>query len=145
MGYEPPKRDATVCHWCREPFEPGQDRYLVDDDIEAWPGWERVSICGLCWKAEHRREPRERFSRACAGCGEPMMILGLSGWHDAVCSNRCHQRHRRKLNRPRLRCAACKKYFTATRTDARFCSNACRQWTYRRRERTATNYRDHAA
>ncbi len=159
MAYEPPKRDATVCHWCREKFEPGQVRYIIDDEIEAHPGWERVPICGLCWKEygpqSAPNEPRERFERACGGCGEPMMIPGsgqyregwryLSGWHDYVCSNRCHQRARRKLNRPQLKCSTCKKPFTAARADACYCSNACRQWTYRQRKHTATNHRDRAA
>ncbi len=83
MGYEPPKRDATVCHWCREEFEPGQVRYIISDAIEAYPCWERVSICGPCWEEygsqDAPHEPRERFERACGGCGEPIMISG--GYH----------------------------------------------------------------
>ncbi len=43
-------RDATVCHWCRDKFEQGQVRYVIDDAIEASPCWEQVSICGQCWE-----------------------------------------------------------------------------------------------
>ena len=141
-----PKRDATVCNWCREKFEPGQVRFIIDDAIEASPCWERVSICGPCWEnygpQDAPNEPRKRFERTCAGCGEPIMISGgyhRSGWHDVVCSNRCHQRHRRKLHRPRRKCGTCEKRFTAVRTDARYCSNACRQWTYRKRKREVSS------
>ncbi len=49
MTLEYPKRDATVCHWCRKKFYLGQARYLVEDEIDVWPAWERVPICGLCW------------------------------------------------------------------------------------------------
>ena len=141
------KRDAAVCHWCREKFQPGQVRYVISDGIEAYPCWERVSICGPCWEdygpQSAPSEPRKRIERACAGCGEPIMVTGgyhRSGWHDYVCSNRCHQRARRKIKqkdrftfKPKS-CVACQRKFKPTRADARCCSNACRQWLYRRRK-----------
>ena len=174
MGYESPKRDATVCHWCQEKFEPGQARYLVEDDIEAWPGWERVSICGLCWKesvgigtgqidndaveigqlfrkAGMTEKPSKRAyvplrTDKCLGCGETIKVP--QNWRRGpkssssqiivgalCCSNRCHQRARRKYReRWPQRCGVCKNQFTPSRTDARYCSDPCRQWAYRRRK-----------
>ena len=148
------KRDATVCHWCREKFKSGQVRYVIDDSIEAVPGWERVSICEPCWEEygsqDAPNEPRERFERTCGGCGDPIMVAGgyhcvepglrRSGWHDYVCSNRCHQRARRKIRqKDRLAfkpksCDICQRTFKPVRADARYCSSACRQWAYRRRK-----------
>ncbi len=144
MGYEPPKRDATVCHWCRKKFEAGDVRYVVEDEIDAWPAWERVSICGLCWKDSNK--PATLRKLKCLGCGETIKVpqnwrLGpKSSTSQQIvstlcCSNRCHQRARRKYReRWPQRCGVCKKQFTPARADAHHCSNACRQWAYRRRK-----------
>ena len=144
MGYEPPKRDATVCHWCRKKFDPGDIRYLTEDAIEADPGFERVSICGLCWKDSG--SPADLKKLECLGCGEPMKVpqhwrrgpKSSTSQHivgTLCCSSRCHQRARRKYRErwPR-RCGVCKKQFQSRRADAQHCSNACRQWVYRRRK-----------
>jgi hypothetical protein len=42
--------------------------------------------------------------------------------------------HAPSCNRLRLRCRVCGEGFTASRADARFCSNACRQDAYRKRK-----------
>jgi hypothetical protein len=42
---------------------------------------------------------------------------------------RARKRRRRSLNT----CAVCQLEFTSARRDARFCSDACRQWAYRAR------------
>ena len=74
----------------------------------------------------------ERYSRDCRGCGEPMMHpVGYRLFRWQVCSNRCYQRARRKLKRMLKNCEVCKQGFKPARNDARFCSNACRQWAYR--------------
>jgi hypothetical protein len=101
----------------------------------------------------------ERETRQCNGCGEPISIpvppperrfVGVFKWFNwGVCSMRCYLRYYRKRRRARggsviewkgnerkreARCEACKKPVPRTRRgDARFCSNKCRQWTYRRR------------
>ena len=142
MTLEYPNRDATVCHWCRKKFYLGQARYLVEDEIDVWPAWERVSICGLCWVDSN--EPTALRKMECLGCGEPIKApqrwrMGPKSMSSQIivgalcCSNRCHQRARRKHREhwPQ-HCEACKKQFTPRRADARCCSNACRQWAYRR-------------
>jgi hypothetical protein len=46
----------------------------------------------------------------------------------------CYERRRRKLHRHKQRtCAVCGVGFTTTRSDSRFCSNACRQAAHRKR------------
>ncbi len=151
MAYHPPERDATVCHWCRHPFEPGQARYLIDEAIKAHPGWERVSLCGLCWKTSDG--PTDMRDVKCWGCGEPMKVpncwrpwpaetsrsIKAEGYivKAVCCSNRCHQRARRMKrqdDRRGQRCAVCKETFEVKRTDRKYCSNTCRQWAYRRRK-----------
>ena len=61
--------------------------------------------------------------------------------HYKVCSDRCAQRWRRRrqaARQPLATCETCKTEFQPTRQDARFCSNACRQWAYRLRVATGT-------
>ena len=144
MTLEYPKRDATVCHWCRKKFYLGQARYLVEDEIDVWPAWERVSICGLCWVDSNEPTALRKMERL--GCGEPIKApqrwrMGPKSTFSQIivaalcCSNRCHQRARRKhRHRWPQRCDVCNKQFTPRRPDAHYCSNACRQLAYRRRK-----------
>ena len=148
MTHEYPKRDATVCHWCRKKFYLSQTHYLVEDEIEAWPGWERVSICGLCWVDSNAPSTVKKLK--CLGCGETIKVplnwrTGPKSAFSQIivgalcCSNRCHQRARR-MHRDRWpqRCEVCKEQFTPRRTDALYCSDPCRQWAYRRRKAQKT-------
>jgi hypothetical protein len=155
--YQVPVTDADVCHWCREPFKPPKrKRFVIMDEARHSGGWGLVSICFECFKHGWDGASREagikleRASRECAGCGEPISIpvghfTGAWRWFRwQVCSNRCYQRYRRKRIRKygscidwkrserEHHCPACHKRFIA-RTDAKFCSNKCRQWHYRRR------------
>jgi hypothetical protein len=61
---------------------------------------------------------------------------GGGRWRIYHCSSACYWRHRRARLRavvkPR-KCAACGKKFTPRRSDAKACSNACRQALFRRR------------
>ena len=76
-----------------------------------------------------------------------MLIPSHSRFERGVCSRRCYQRlyrkHRRRygstidwkarsLDWPK--CEVCNRPLEDKRGDARFCSNACRQWKYRRRK-----------
>jgi hypothetical protein len=46
----------------------------------------------------------------------------------------CYARYRRSTKRMKsLTCEVCTVEFQRARHDARFCSNACRQWSYRKR------------
>jgi hypothetical protein len=122
-------RDASSCHWCRNPFKPGQMRYPILDDTTG--GWETVSICMSCFKemegSSHdpaamqerhhsdmeafytrfktlprpkRREPvAPRQERPCPGCGEPIFVAPNLKWRLQICSARCYQRVYRKRKR----------------------------------------------
>lgn len=103
--------------WCAEcaPSAEGSNRPWRD-----WP-----------WDAPHPIPPRP-----CAWCSRPYH------GHPAnrFCSERCanaDRTERRRLSRERHRarclCAACGEQFTSPRSDARYCSPACRQKAYRDR------------
>jgi hypothetical protein len=71
-------------------------------------------------------------ARACAGCGKMAALRDGS-----FCCRACRQREwraRRRRER-RLVCASRGADFCPTRSDARFCSNACRFYAYRRRKK----------
>jgi predicted nucleic acid-binding Zn ribbon protein len=159
--YRTPVTDPTVCHWCREPFRPPKrKRFVIVDECNHSGGWGIVSICFECWKWGYDNECEstgirlDRIQRDCRGCGEPISTPNphwkfKGAWRRfawQVCSDRCYQRAYRKRRRSngggsaidwksgRWRyCKVCKKRLPSElRADARFCSNKCRQWHYRR-------------
>jgi site-specific DNA recombinase len=66
--------------------------------------------------------------RRCLGCDETNLLGGSLGY----CAT-CYERHRRWRDRfKQCTCVTCGIEFTTTRTDAKFCSNACRQKAHRR-------------
>ncbi len=127
------------------------------DDIAVWiefeemfPSWKGGTytvmkpVCRSCYTFADMQKADTHL--VCDGCGikaampemlarwqvpwNPKTGYDYSRW---VCSPCCRERQRRKDRRWKQRtCEVCKKPFTAARIDARFCSNACRQWAYRR-------------
>ena len=136
--YRAEETDPGVCHWCRSPFQPPTLlRFPITTEVNFGSGWELVSVCFACFKEAVDCEggSLERHARDCAGCGEPMStpLYGRFRW--GVCSSRCYQRALRKSKREWVNCTVCKALFIPARTDARHCSNRCRQWAYRLRKR----------
>ena len=148
----PYRVDAATCHHCREPFKPGQTRFVILDSTDN--GWERVSICMDDFK--YMRPPyidssdhglkHQRFRRTCRGCGEPISISSHPRFQYEVCSRRCYQRYYRKHRREHgsmidwkhhdwPSCEVCDQEIRGRRKDVKFCSSACRQWAYRQRNR----------
>ena len=72
---------------------------------------------------------------ACPGCGRALVVVRVarSGPLARVpyCSESCARS--RATSRSRNACASCGAQFDATRSDARYCSSACRQRAYRLR------------
>jgi ribosomal protein L24E len=134
---------AGVCQYCGAKFRPDQTIVIVRD----WDGWghDWSAVCVGCASPEELA--LAKIQTSCKGCGRPMLTPHRSGraitWTGdyrsilaQTCSARCEQRYRRKLNReqrPEIACTVCSKSFRPNRADAKFCSNACRQWAYRRR------------
>jgi hypothetical protein len=85
------------------------------------------------------RRKYESREGACVGCGRHVVYApcDLARWWHLHCSERCREkfyRARRAAMKPRTKiCAVCGKGFTPPRNDAKTCSPACRQKSYRQR------------
>jgi hypothetical protein len=112
---------------------------------------EWVTVCAAC--AEPAEQAVAKYEVTCEGCGQPMLTPhyvkyrpvrewrgqpgtrgGFSNIPYHVCSKRCEQRYRRKLKREARKmqsCTVCGLSFRPKRSDAKFCSNACRQKAHR--------------
>ena len=65
----------------------------------------------------------------CADCRKTSLIDNVKG-RCGTCYSRCLRSTKRTKS---LACEVCKFGFQSARRDARFCSDACRQWSYRER------------
>jgi hypothetical protein len=132
---------AYWCSRCRSEFSEGDVVYRrrAQGEPSVWgSSWRLEAICDQCvrkdmhptWR-EHRREPVP-----CAGgCG----VLVSHWYYEEIttCSRRCSERvaaERRRVKREARQCEVCDEEFTPARSDARYCSNACRQDAYRKRK-----------
>jgi predicted nucleic acid-binding Zn ribbon protein len=119
---------ASVCTQCRAAPPKGSE-YLFDPEY----GW---STRG------HWRAPRP-----CQHCGRPVYIdTRRDHIRYFVCSDQCriaiynaNSRHKLKQRRehrspPKQPCVICGEPFTPKRTDAIYCSAACKQRGYRRKQ-----------
>ena len=105
---------------------------------------QNLPVCEDCLSADQRKawkRPGEFGRRIvpygkCRACRRPLMAYAEPFWRGEHCSNACAQIARRRQQReppPSVTCSVCSKQFQPTRSDAQFCSSACRQWAYRRR------------
>jgi hypothetical protein len=139
MGQWYERARAGYCTRCGEPFAADAELFMVRETI-AWSFYttfvltqpERVAVCSGCVSAAEMAAAT--ITSVCAGCGHRLIYPAERRLRmPQTCSPACAQRVRRQLHRPkRLTCQICRKSFTSARRDARFCSNACRQWHYRR-------------
>ena len=138
------RRDPEVCHDCRTPL--GSKIYVAkrtvigsalccDGQWFALSATDRVPVCGACFDP-----PASDYSwqwSDCPGCGRQMYAQRrVLVWHPGIlaCSARCRQRERRRQRREQRSafCTICNIEIKGQRKDTRYCSNACRQWAYRR-------------
>jgi hypothetical protein len=99
--------------------------------VDCWENPKFWKACRWCGK-EHFAPPRS----AHYGTGKPW-----AGFCDIVCGLQWHQQQeaiaeerrkaKRRVKHKKQRCAWCKEWFVPTRSDAKFCSPACRQAAYR--------------
>jgi hypothetical protein len=103
--------------------------------------WEIETRCGRCVGDESGKWAES--AQPCAGgCGVSVVTLYRSGGFERIrtCSKRCAKRaeaERRRVKHEVRRCEVCEEAFTPTRSDARYCSSACRQDAYRKRKLVA--------
>lgn len=109
-------------------------RRFPDDGPFAGHFYSLTPLCGQCATPEDMAYARTAM--ICPGCGIPMHISPRDAMTTRwpACSDRCYQRAWRRSRRIKtLTCTVCRIDFQATRTDARFCSSACRQHQHRLR------------
>jgi hypothetical protein len=132
------QRTSYQCATCKRPFVEGEVVYRR----KAYPRMVMQSYCRDCNYPPSL--DKAATPRPCeGGCG----VL-VSGWYGAsgpvaprVCSERCSRlaRNARRRRSTTAICGTCSNEFQQRRSDARYCSNACRQEAYRRRESRAVS------
>jgi hypothetical protein len=137
------------CTRCEQPFGGNRavahmvydlvaDDHYSQQELEEFPYLVRcqmIAVCDACVTDEERA--RLDADAICEGCDRPMRVNCFE-WrqrHRYICASRCEARARRRQKRAatRARCSlsTCNKSFTPKRSDAKFCTNACRQRAYR--------------
>jgi hypothetical protein len=110
-----------------------------------------VPFCERCGQHRHLGAVPARY--ACTSCGRPVVRTTDSVWRvlDVCCSRRCYAAARTRQARERRRraradrvCDTCGETFTPSRSDAVYCSNACRQRAYRGRKGSGRGVRREA-
>jgi len=110
-------------------------------------GGHQIPIAPVCLECSSP-STRRQMPRPCGGCGRNVYYERRSYFQRLTfCCEDCHRVARAAANREARRqargkraCKGCGKSFEPARTDAKFCSNACRQRAYRQRGVT-----DHAS
>jgi hypothetical protein len=113
----------------------GNQGYIIHDV-------KNVPICEV--RVTDDELKRRHYSVTCAGCDRNLFfsvrlsrltsLNGRARQTRNTCCNACFRRALRKRRRPKNRfCTCCGISFNAARADAKFCSSACRQATYRHR------------
>ena len=135
------QEDASVCAKCGRQIAASDPVWRERCSLgQGWFGGHRETVAPVCFSC---KSEYERFSALpCGGCGRVVHNLDI-GYRDRslwFCSEVCQAkaraaqaRERRREARDSRTCEGCAKTFNPTRTDARFCSVACKQRAYRQR------------
>jgi hypothetical protein len=113
----------------------------------------RTVLCGSCAPEWLSAERDDVVTQLCAHCERAMVShLELSELQNVFCSARCQEAYYNQLRKDKRAedlekvrkkraeerkkvCEVCDKKFTATRRDAKTCSDGCKQKAYRRRKK----------
>jgi hypothetical protein len=133
---EAAQKDCSICGMCGNKLPPDAPIWRERNGVGyAWGRWHaRVApVCKDCASlGEYWQD-----AKPCEGCGRP---VHTKWWRKRVlCCDRCRQKAnagsaraaRAKERGENQTCIKCSKVFTPRRSDAQFCSNACRQSAYR--------------
>lgn len=128
-------------HWLHPICDRCQPRYATSLMASYWY---RPTPCEWCGRAVAFLVPHTAVRQLVPGYWRPEAqgaVLAAEPHHRRVfCSAYCRSREAsgrrvaaRALARQGRPCQGCSQPFTASRTDGRYCSSACRQRAYRRR------------
>jgi hypothetical protein len=113
--------------------------------------YQRTVLCESCAPEWLSQERDDAVTQLCAHCERPMVSrLALSELQNTFCSDRCQRAYHKQLRNDKRAeelekrarelekvCEVCGEEFTATRRDAKMCSDGCKQKAYRRRKKEA--------
>ncbi len=97
-----------------------------------YPSRPHITTCAVCGVAAGTQPDGRRVRIYGAAGGLRKRWVGYC-WACATDAENEHQRDLRRERRANMTCECCGVTFTPARSDARFCSAACRQGAYRRR------------
>jgi hypothetical protein len=138
------QRDCSCCGQCGKTLAPDERVYRTRISLWSMFGsWSHnlAALCQGCGQNSWQWKYHKMRPKPCAGCGRE--VWSELRWYltaPVTCCEQCaHKvrlaaaRNRRTEARGTRKCQQCGETFEPTRTDAKFCKNACRQNAYRRR------------
>lgn len=106
------------------------------------PLYEDTVLCSSCVPEWLSPERDDVVMQLCAHCERPMVSpLDLSALRRTFCSDRCKEAYHDQLRKEKRAeerkkvCKVCGEKFTASRRDAKTCSDGCKQKAYRQRKK----------
>jgi hypothetical protein len=133
---------AKCCGQCGEPIESGDPIWRGRISCYSWSTYSHLmtALCDTCG----RKRPAWVRQRPCVTCGRDVIDLdtvGINRRHATCCEDCANEaryaRRRDRLAKARQKvCPTCDSEFIGSRSDSKFCSNACRQRAYRQRAAT---------
>jgi hypothetical protein len=150
-------KTARVCGCCGQKLPPDEPAFLgAKVYVGMWalywdrvrkpqickPRYERTVLCGSCAPDWLSSERDDVVMQLCAHCERPMVLrLEFSELQRTFCSNACREAYHNQLRKEKRIeerekvCEVCGEVFTATRRDAKTCSDGCKQKAYRQRKK----------
>jgi predicted nucleic acid-binding Zn ribbon protein len=148
---------VRTCGFCGRELSPKEPAYLgAKVYVGMWPlSWDYsrklqigkplyvdTVLCSSCAPEWLSRERDDVVMQLCAHCERPMVsLLDLPALRRTFCSDRCKEayhdqlREEKKAEARKKVCEVCGEEFTATRRDAKTCSDGCKQKAYRQRKK----------
>lgn len=127
------------CIRCRRQFAPGEQVYRLDHLLRIY-----CRECTAIVTGPWAKGLGLRFTYPCEGCARPVCMTRR--WSTPFCSEHCRKKAalaRRRAQRAAARaskvCMDCGNHFELSRSDARFCSAACKQRSYRKTKAPVTD------
>jgi hypothetical protein len=130
------------CKLCHREMTPADPVYRVLGRGPSVTAHTVSEICAKCWAATDWSWPfpRQWRSALCERCGRPVIYDRRQRLKHVVCSRECRLAVYRAIETAKCRsrvkpqpCALCGASFQPKRSDARYCSVACKQKAFRRR------------
>ena len=129
-------RNAMHCFRCCRPVPDGAPIWRMWVCQLARDGFDYSAVQSMCASCSRRAmvlrwHPEQR----CAHCGRPVFLDARCRMPRVIaCSVDCAAQARERRRGPERLCRMCSKPFRPKRADAVFCSHACRQRAYQRRQ-----------